>query len=189
MCRPADSHSEGRCFSGQKCFWPPRASAHSPSPPETIIRSLRPLRPSAGGKLPALVFQSSDPEPDARLSIAAWVKATGVTNVCAPIALDVSHSVWPIASADGSICTNMIRVEAYWRPARREGPDPKQSPRRFKSWACNVPNLLSATIIATSQGPSHSCESRHLPLAIRGSGLIGDRHPLGAIRRRSRPRR
>jgi hypothetical protein len=39
----------------------------------------------------------------ALLSVAAWVKAKGVTNVCAPIALDVSHSVWPIASADGSI--------------------------------------------------------------------------------------
>jgi hypothetical protein len=52
----------------------------------------------------------------ALLSVAAWVKAKGVTNVCAPIALDVSHSVWPIASADGSILPNMIRVEAYWRP-------------------------------------------------------------------------
>ena len=38
--------------------------------------------------LPSLVFQPSDPDPDARLSVAAWVKATGVTNVRAPIALD-----------------------------------------------------------------------------------------------------
>ena len=51
--------------------------------------------------LPALVFQPSDSEPDALQSIAAWVKDAGVTNVRAPIALDVSHSVWPIASADG----------------------------------------------------------------------------------------
>ena len=41
---------------------------------------------------PALVFQPSDPEPDALLSVAAWVKATGVTNVRAPIALDASRS-------------------------------------------------------------------------------------------------
>jgi hypothetical protein len=66
---------------------------------------------------PALVFQPSDPEPDALLSVAAWVKATRVTNVRAPIALDASHSVWPIASADGIICTNMVRVDAYCRPA------------------------------------------------------------------------
>ena len=40
---------------------------------------------------PALVFQPSDPESDALLSIAAWVKATRVTNVRPPIALDASH--------------------------------------------------------------------------------------------------
>src|SRR5271155_1979970 len=50
--------------------------------------------------LPSLVFQPSDPEPDALLSVAAWVKATRVTNVRAPIALDASQSSWPIASAD-----------------------------------------------------------------------------------------
>ena len=49
---------------------------------------------------PALVFQPSDPEPDALLSVAAWVKATRVTNVRVPIALDASHSVWSIASGD-----------------------------------------------------------------------------------------
>ena len=62
---------------------------------------------------PALVFQPSDPEPDARLSVAAWVKATGVTNVRAPIALDASHSVWPIASADGIICINMVHISPW----------------------------------------------------------------------------
>jgi Protein of unknown function (DUF938) len=60
--------------------------------------------------LPSLVFQPSDPDPDARLSVAAWVKATGVTNLRAPIALDALHSVWPIASADGIICINMIHI-------------------------------------------------------------------------------
>jgi tRNA G46 methylase TrmB len=50
---------------------------------------------------PALVFQPSDPEPDALLSVAAWMKAAGVTNVRAPVPLDASHSIWPIASADG----------------------------------------------------------------------------------------
>src|SRR6478609_9080023 len=54
--------------------------------------------------LPHLVFQPSDPDRDARLSVAAWVKATGVTNARAPIALDALHSVWPTASADGIIC-------------------------------------------------------------------------------------
>ena len=64
---------------------------------------------------PALVFQPSDPEPDARLSVAAWVKAARVTNVRAPIALDVSQPVWPIASVDGIICINMVHNSPWKR--------------------------------------------------------------------------
>jgi Protein of unknown function (DUF938) len=63
--------------------------------------------------LPALVFQPSDPDPDARLSVAAWAKATRVTNVRTPIDLDASHSVWPIASADGIICINMVHISPW----------------------------------------------------------------------------
>jgi Protein of unknown function (DUF938) len=62
---------------------------------------------------PRLVFQPSDHDPDARLSVAAWVKAAGVTNLRAPIALDALHSVWPIASADGIICINMIHISPW----------------------------------------------------------------------------
>jgi Protein of unknown function (DUF938) len=47
------------------------------------------------------------------LSVAAWVKATRVTNVPAPIDLDASHSVWPIASADGIICINMVHISPW----------------------------------------------------------------------------
>jgi hypothetical protein len=63
--------------------------------------------------LPSLVFQPSDPDQDALLSVAAWANATGVTNVRAPIALDALHSVWPIASADGIICINMIHISPW----------------------------------------------------------------------------
>jgi hypothetical protein len=62
---------------------------------------------------PSLVFQPSDPDPDALLSIAAWVKATNVTNVRSPIVLDASQSFWPIASADGIICINMVHISAW----------------------------------------------------------------------------
>ena len=63
--------------------------------------------------LPSLVFQPSDPDQDALLSVAAWAKATGVTNVRAPLALDASDPVWPIASADGIICINMIHISPW----------------------------------------------------------------------------
>jgi hypothetical protein len=40
-------------------------------------------------------------------------RATGVTNVRAPIALDASHPVWPVASADGIICINMVHISPW----------------------------------------------------------------------------
>jgi len=63
--------------------------------------------------LPSLVFQPSDPEPDALLSVAAWMKAAEVTNVRAPIVLDASQSPWPIVSADGIICINMVHISPW----------------------------------------------------------------------------
>jgi SAM-dependent methyltransferase len=63
--------------------------------------------------LSGLVFEPSDPDPEAVQSVAAWVKDTGVTNVCAPIVLDASQSPWPIASADGIICINMVHISPW----------------------------------------------------------------------------
>jgi uncharacterized protein DUF938 len=62
---------------------------------------------------PSLVFQPSDPEPGALRSISAWTKATNLTNVRAPLFLDASQSIWPIASADGIICINMIHISPW----------------------------------------------------------------------------
>jgi hypothetical protein len=60
-----------------------------------------------------LVFQPSDPDPDALLSVSAWVKATDVTNVRPPVILDASRPPWPITSADAIICINMVHI-APW---------------------------------------------------------------------------
>jgi hypothetical protein len=64
-------------------------------------------------KFPSLIFQPSDREPDALQSVAAWMKATGVPNVRPPMILDVSQSPWPIASADGIICINMVHISPW----------------------------------------------------------------------------
>ena len=63
--------------------------------------------------LPSLIFQPSDREPDALRSISAWVAAADVANVRAPIVLDASQSPWPIASAEGIICINMVHVSPW----------------------------------------------------------------------------
>ena len=62
---------------------------------------------------PNLAFQPSDRERDALQSVAAWVKATGLTDVREPMVLDVSQSPWPIASADGIICINMTHISPW----------------------------------------------------------------------------
>ena len=62
---------------------------------------------------PDLVFQPSDCEPKFLESVAAWVEATRVANVLAPMVLDVSQSPWPIASADGIICINMVHISPW----------------------------------------------------------------------------
>jgi Protein of unknown function (DUF938) len=60
-----------------------------------------------------LIFQPSDPDPDALLSISAWMKATSVTNVRPPVILDASQPPWPITSADGIICINMVHISPW----------------------------------------------------------------------------
>jgi hypothetical protein len=47
------------------------------------------------------------------LSVVAWVNAAQVTNLRTPIVLDVSQSPWPIASADGIICINMVQISPW----------------------------------------------------------------------------
>ena len=87
--------------------------------------------------LPSLVFQPSDPEPEALLSVAAWVKDAQVTNVRAPIVLDASQSLWPIASADGIICINMVHIspwDATCRIDQGRGRDPSSRVTALSLW-------------------------------------------------------
>jgi hypothetical protein len=69
-------------------------------------------------EFPNLVFQPSDPDRAARASVAAWTAATGATNVCPPLALDVASPGWeddpgipvPIAAI---LCINMIHISPW----------------------------------------------------------------------------
>jgi SAM-dependent methyltransferase len=65
------------------------------------------------GHLPDLIFAPSDPSAEARESIAAWIGASGVTNVQAPLALDARQTEWPIDHADAVICINMIHISPW----------------------------------------------------------------------------
>jgi len=67
-------------------------------------------------RLPALTFQPSDPEPEARASIDAWAAASGHSNIRPALALDAQSPVWPVRSADAVLCINMIHI-APWPAA------------------------------------------------------------------------
>ena len=63
--------------------------------------------------LPNLTWQPSDPDLEARSSIAAWIAHEGVTNIRAPLDLDVRSDAWPIQRADAVICINMIHISPW----------------------------------------------------------------------------
>lgn len=65
---------------------------------------------------PGLVFQPSDPNPQARASIDAWAAALGLPNILPALALDAAADVWPVARADVVVCINMIHI-APWASA------------------------------------------------------------------------
>ena len=65
---------------------------------------------------PGLVFQPSDPDPQARASIDAWTAAAKLPNLRPALALDATSETWPIARADAVLCFNMIHI-APWEAA------------------------------------------------------------------------
>lgn len=65
---------------------------------------------------PELLFQPSDPDPQARASIDAWSTELALPNVRPAIALDAMAEAWPIDSADAVLCINMIHI-APWTSA------------------------------------------------------------------------
>jgi hypothetical protein len=63
--------------------------------------------------LPGLIFQPSDPNPEARLSIAAWVADSGLANLRPPLALDAASPPWTVTVADAVLCINMIHISPW----------------------------------------------------------------------------
>ena len=64
--------------------------------------------------LPQLAFQPSDPDPDNRASIAAWIEHAGASNVRAPIDLDAAAPKWTIAPTPAAIlCINMVHISPW----------------------------------------------------------------------------
>jgi hypothetical protein len=63
--------------------------------------------------LPHLTWQPSDPDPEARESIAAYRADMALPNVLPPLILDAAASNWPVTQADVIVAINMIHI-APW---------------------------------------------------------------------------
>lgn len=63
--------------------------------------------------MPDLEWQPSDPQADARASIAAWTEAKALTNVRAPLELDVHHRPWPVDDVAAILCINMVHISPW----------------------------------------------------------------------------
>jgi len=57
-----------------------------------------------------LQWQPSDPDAEARASIAAWAGEAQLPNLLPAVALDCTAEHWPVAQADAMICTNMVHI-------------------------------------------------------------------------------
>lgn len=65
---------------------------------------------------PDLEWQPSDPDPEARASIAAWIADRGLLNVRKPLDLDVTRPDWPELAGgpfEGLVTVNLLHV-APW---------------------------------------------------------------------------
>ncbi len=97
---------------------------------DPILDVLRPLLPAAGTVLelasgtgehivhfaravPHLTWQPSDPSPEARASIAAWIAAEALANVRSPLDLDASAPAWPLGTVDAVLCINMVHISPW----------------------------------------------------------------------------
>jgi cyclopropane fatty-acyl-phospholipid synthase-like methyltransferase len=66
--------------------------------------------------MPGLTWQTSDPDPDARASIAAWIEAEQAGNVLAPRPIDVRAPTWGVendAPFDAVVTINMIHISPW----------------------------------------------------------------------------
>jgi cyclopropane fatty-acyl-phospholipid synthase-like methyltransferase len=66
--------------------------------------------------MPELTWQPSDPDADARASIAEWIKTETLTNVRLPVEVDVRSDAWGVEAQspfDALVAINMIHISPW----------------------------------------------------------------------------
>ena len=62
---------------------------------------------------PNLIWQPSDPDPNARLSATENINISGQLNILPPLNLDVQSNSWPKPSFSALVCINMIHISPW----------------------------------------------------------------------------
>lgn len=65
------------------------------------------------GLFPRLLWQPSDPDPQALASIRAWRDDCDLQNLLEPLQLDAAAETWPVALADAILCVNMVHISPW----------------------------------------------------------------------------
>ena len=64
--------------------------------------------------MPGLTWRPSDPDPEARASIAAWSAHEGVPNVLLPLDIDASNEEWGVQGPfDAIVSINMVHISPW----------------------------------------------------------------------------
>ncbi|MEZ4366226.1 MAG: DUF938 domain-containing protein [Kofleriaceae bacterium] len=63
--------------------------------------------------LPGITWQPSDPDADARASIAAWRAEAALPNLAAPLDLDVTAPAWPVDPVDAVVAVNLVHISPW----------------------------------------------------------------------------
>ncbi|WP_114007746.1 DUF938 domain-containing protein [Cohaesibacter intestini] len=63
--------------------------------------------------LPDLIWQPSDPSPEARSSISARIAEEKLETILPPLDLDASTDTWPLDKADAILAINMVHISPW----------------------------------------------------------------------------
>ena len=131
--------------------------------------------------MPLLCWQPSDPDGEARASIAAWIEHEGLANVLPPLDIDVRRKDWGVGGPfDALVAINMIHIAPWdatpalfagaawllrrdgvvflYGPFRREGRHTAPSNEEFDGWlktrdpVSGVRDLEEVAFVAESAG-------------------------------------
>jgi len=62
---------------------------------------------------PQLIWQPTDPDPDALRSIEAHLADAALPNLREPVTLDAAAETWSIGAADALLCINMVHISPW----------------------------------------------------------------------------